>query len=201
MCVWVPLGLRLHRAAVYDGNFSAALSYPLQQCHHRSLLPYTSEWRISNKSATGFGDIMATETYGTRRANAYKILEDTLNLRDSRVYDTIVEDGKEKRVLNQNETTLAQQKQQAIKDAFAGWVWKDPQRRTLLVKRYNELFNSTRPREYDGSHIHFVGMNPEINLREHQRNAVAMCCMGITPFWRTKSVPARALRWRLPLWN
>ena len=140
--------------------------------------PYTSEWRISNKSATGFGDIMATETYGTRRANAYKILEDTLNLRDSRVYDTIVEDGKEKRVLNQNETTLAQQKQQAIKDAFAGWVWKDPQRRTLLVKKYNELFNSTRPREYDGSHIHFVGMNPEINLREHQRNAVAHVLYG-----------------------
>ena len=140
--------------------------------------PYTSEWRISNKSATGFGDIMATETYGTRRANAYKILEDTLNLRDSRIYDTIEEDGKEKRVLNQNETTLAQQKQQAIKDAFAGWVWKDPQRRTLLVKRYNELFNSTRPREYDGSHIHFVGMNPEINLREHQRNAVAHVLYG-----------------------
>ena len=140
--------------------------------------PYTSEWRISNKSATGFGDIMATETYGTRRANAYKILEDTLNLRDSRVYDTIVEDGKEKRVLNQNETTLAQQKQQAIKDAFAGWVWKDPQRRALLVKKYNELFNSTRPREYNGSHIHFVGMNPEINLREHQRNAVAHVLYG-----------------------
>ena len=140
--------------------------------------PHTSEWRISNKSATGFGDIMATETYGTRRANAYKILEDTLNLRDSRVYDTIEEDGKEKRVLNQNETTLAQQKQQAIKDAFAGWVWKDPQRRALLVKRYNELFNSTRPREYDGSHIHFVGMNPEINLREHQRNAVAHVLYG-----------------------
>ena len=140
--------------------------------------PYTSEWRISNKSATGFGDIMATETYGTRRANAYKILEDTLNLRDSRVYDTIEEDGKEKRVLNQNETTLAQQKQQAIKDAFAGWVWKDPQRRTLLVKKYNELFNSTRPREYDGSHIHFVGMNPEISLREHQRNAIAHVLYG-----------------------
>ena len=140
--------------------------------------PYTSEWRISNKSATGFGDIMATETYGTRRANAYKILEDTLNLRDSRVYDTIEEDGKEKRVLNQNETTLAQQKQQAIKDAFAGWVWKDPQRRALLVKKYNELFNSTRPREYDGGHIHFVGMNPEINLREHQRNAIAHVLYG-----------------------
>ena len=140
--------------------------------------PYTSEWRISNKSATGFGDIMATETYGTRRANAYKILEDTLNLRDSRVYDTIEENGKEKRVLNQNETTLAQQKQQAIKDAFASWVWKDPQRRALLVKKYNELFNSTRPREYDGGHIHFVGMNPEINLREHQRNAIAHVLYG-----------------------
>ena len=101
-----------------------------------------------------------------------------MNLRDSRVYDTIEEDGKEKRVLNQNETTLAQQKQQSIKDAFAGWVWKDPQRRALLVKKYNELFNSTRPREYDGSHIHFVGMNPEINLREHQRNAVAHVLYG-----------------------
>ena len=140
--------------------------------------PYTSEWRISGKSATGYGDIMATETYGTRSINAYKILEDTLNLRDSRVYDTIEEDGKEKRVLNQHETTLAQQKQQAIKDAFASWVWKDPQRRTLLVKKYNELFNSTRPREYDGSHIHFVGMTPEINLREYQRNAIAHVLYG-----------------------
>ena len=140
--------------------------------------PYTAEWRVEGKTATGRGDIISSETYGTRRANAYKILEDTLNLRDSRVYDTIEEDGKEKRVLNQNETTLAQQKQQAIKDAFAGWVWKDPQRRALLVKKYNELFNSTRPREYDGSHIHFVGMNPEINLREHQRNAVAHVLYG-----------------------
>ena len=140
--------------------------------------PYTSEWRISGKSATGYGDIMATETYGTRSINAYKILEDTLNLRDSRVYDTIEEDGKEKRVLNQHETTLAQQKQQTIKDAFAGWVWKDPQRRTLLVKKYNELFNSTRPREYDGSHIHFAGMTPEINLREHQRSAIAHVLYG-----------------------
>ena len=140
--------------------------------------PYTSEWRISGKSATGYGDIMATETYGTRSINAYKILEDTLNLRDSRVYDTIEEDGKEKRILNQHETTLAQQKQQAIKDAFASWVWKDPQRRTLLVKKYNELFNSTRPREYDGSHIHFVGMTPEINLREHQRSAIAHVLYG-----------------------
>ena len=123
-------------------------------------------------------DIMSTETYGTHRANAYKILEDTLNLRDCRIYDTIEEDGKERRVLNQKETMLAQQKQQAIKDTFAGWVWQDPQRRNLLVKQYNELFNSTRPREYDGSHIHFVGMNPEINLREHQRNAVAHVLYG-----------------------
>ena len=140
--------------------------------------PFTSEWRIGNKSAAGMYDIMSTETYGTHRANAYKILEDTLNLRDCRIYDTIEEDGKERRVLNQKETMLAQQKQQAIKDTFAGWVWQDPQRRNLLVKQYNELFNSTRPREYDGSHIHFVGMNLEINLREHQRNAVAHVLYG-----------------------
>lgn len=143
-----------------------------------SYSPYSSEWRISNKSAAGSNDIKSTETYGTHRANAYKILEDTLNLRDCRIYDTIEEDGKERRILNQKETTLAQQKQQAIKDAFAGWIWQDPQRRTALVKQYNELFNSTRPREYDGSHIHFVGMNPEINLREHQRNAVAHVLYG-----------------------
>ena len=140
--------------------------------------PFTSEWRIGNKSAAGMYDIMSTETYGTHRANAYKILEDTLNLRDCRIYDTIEEDGKERRVLNQKETMLAQQKQQAIKDTFAGWVWQDPQRRNLLVKQYNELFNSTRPREYDGSHIHFVGMNPEIHLQEHQRNAVAHVLYG-----------------------
>ena len=140
--------------------------------------PFTSEWRIGNKSAAGMYDIMSTETYGTHRANAYKILEDTLNLRDCRIYDTVEEDGKERRVLNQKETMLAQQKQQAIKDTFAGWVWQDPQRRNLLVKQYNELFNSTRPREYDGSHIHFVGMNPEINLQEHQRNAVAHVLYG-----------------------
>ena len=140
--------------------------------------PFTSEWRIGNKSAAGMYDIMSTETYGTHRANAYKILEDTLNLRDCRIYDTIEEDGKERRVLNQKETMLAQQKQQAIKGTFAGWVWQDPQRRNLLVKQYNELFNSTRPREYDGSHIHFVGMNPEINLQEHQRNAVAHVLYG-----------------------
>ena len=141
--------------------------------------PYTAEWRVEGKTATGRGDIISSETYGTSRANAYKILEETLNLKDVRIYDTIEDaEGKPKRVLNKRETMLAQQKQQAIKDAFAGWVWKDPQRRTLLVKRYNELFNSTRPREYDGSHIHFVGMNPEINLREHQRNAVAHVLYG-----------------------
>ena len=140
--------------------------------------PFTSEWRIGNKSAAGMYDIMSTETYGTHRANAYKILEDTLNLRDCRIYDTIEEDGKERRVLNQKETMLAQQKQQAIKDAFANWVWQDPQRRIALVKQYNELFNSTRPREYDGSHIKFVGMNPEITLREHQRNAIAHVLYG-----------------------
>ena len=141
--------------------------------------PYTAEWRVQGKSVLGHGDIMSTETYGTHRANAYKILEDTLNLKDVRIYDTIEDaEGKPKRVLNKNETTLAQQKQQAIKDAFANWIWQDPQRRISLVKQYNELFNSTRPREYDGSHIHFVGMNPEITLREHQRNAIAHVLYG-----------------------
>ena len=141
--------------------------------------PYTAEWRVQGKSALGHGDIMSTETYGTHRANAYKILEDTLNLKDVRIYDTIEDaEGKPKRVLNKNETTLAQQKQQAIKDAFANWIWQDPQRRISLVRKYNELFNSTRPREYDGSHIHFVGINPEISLREHQRNAIAHVLYG-----------------------
>ena len=141
--------------------------------------PYTAEWRVQGKSALGHGDIMSTETYGTHRANAYKILEDTLNLKDVRIYDTIEDaEGKPKRLLNKNETTLAQQKQQAIKDAFANWIWQDPQRRISLVKQYNELFNSTRPREYDGSHSHFVGMNPEITLREHQRNAIAHVLYG-----------------------
>ena len=141
--------------------------------------PYTAEWRVQGKSALGHGDIMSTETYGTHRANAYKILEDTLNLKDVRIYDTIEDaEGKPKRVLNKNETTLAQQKQQAIKDAFANWIWQDPQRRISLVRKYNELFNSTRPREYDGNHIHFVGMNPEISLREHQRNAIAHVLYG-----------------------
>ena len=141
--------------------------------------PYTAEWRVEGKTATGRGDIISSETYGTPRANAYKILEETLNLKDVRIYDTIEDaEGKPKRVLNKRETMLAQQKQQVIKDAFANWVWQDPQRRIALVKQYNELFNSTRPREYDGSHIKFVGMNPEITLREHQRNAIAHVLYG-----------------------
>ena len=141
--------------------------------------PYTAEWRVEGKTATGRGDIISSETYGTSRANAYKILEETLNLKDVRIYDTIEgAEGKPKRVLNKRETMLAQQKQQVIKDAFANWVWQDPQRRIALVKQYNELFNSTRPREYDGSHIKFVGMNPEITLREHQRNAIAHVLYG-----------------------
>ena len=141
--------------------------------------PYTAEWRVEGKTATGRGDIISSETYGTSRANAYKILEETLNLKDVRIYDTVEDaDGKPKRVLNKRETMLAQQKQQVIKAAFANWVWQDPQRRIALVKQYNELFNSTRPREYDGSHIKFVGMNPEITLREHQRNAIAHVLYG-----------------------
>ena len=139
----------------------------------------TAEWRIEGKTAMGKGDIMSCETYGTSRANAYKILEETLNLKDVRIYDTIEDDdGKPKRVLNKRETMLAQQKQQSIKDAFANWIWQDPQRRISLVRQYNELFNSTRPREYNGEHIHFVGMNPEISLREHQRNAIAHVLYG-----------------------
>ena len=140
---------------------------------------FSAEWNITGKSVVGRSDINANMTYGTERANAYKILEDTLNLRDVRIYDTIEDaDGREKRVLNSKETTLAQQKQQAIKDAFQEWIWKDPTRRHDLVQKYNELFNSTRPREYNGQHITFSGMNPEIQLREHQLNAVAHILYG-----------------------
>ena len=139
----------------------------------------TAEWRINGKSSPSYNDVAAYVTYGTDRANAYRILEETLNLKDIRIYDTIEEpDGKQKRVLNKKETTLAQQKQQAIKDAFQDWVWKDPRRREALVTKYNELFNSTRPREYDGSHIRFGGMNPDICLREHQKNAIAHVLYG-----------------------
>ena len=124
-------------------------------------------------------DVAANTTFGTSRINAYEILENTLNLRDVRIYDTVKDpDGKERRVLNPRETTLAQQKQQAIKDAFREWIWEDPERRDALVQTYNERFNSTRPREFDGSHIVFAGMNPEISLREHQRNAIAHILYG-----------------------
>ena len=139
----------------------------------------TAEWSISNKSAVADRNFSASMNYGTGRLNPYKILEDTLNLRDVRVYDTVKDtNGNDKRVLNEKETTLAQQKQQAIKDAFRDWIWKNPERREKLVTKYNELFNSTRPREYDGSHINFVGMNPEINLRDHQKNAIAHVLYG-----------------------
>ena len=135
---------------------------------------FTAEWNISGKNSIPYNDINARMTYGTDCANAYKILEDTLNLRDVRIYDTVRDaDGTEKRVLNSKETTLAQQKQQAIKEAFRDWIWKDPDRRRELVQLYNERFNSTRPREYDGRHLIFPGMNPEITLREHQRGAIA----------------------------
>ncbi len=141
--------------------------------------PVTGEWRVEGKSAVGANDVNAYNTYGTQRMNAYKILENTLNLRDVRVYDKVVDvDGTERRVLNSKETTLAQQKQQVIKDAFTDWLWKDTDRRQTLVAKYNELFNSTKPREYDGSHLTFPGMNPEIELRQHQRDAIARILYG-----------------------
>ena len=150
-----------------------------RQLIHVNYSPVTAEWNISGKSVPSMRDVNAYMTYGTERANAYKILEDTLNLRDIRIYDIVTDpDGTERRILNSKETTLAQQKQQDIKDSFHEWIWQDLDRRQALVQRYNELFNSTRPREYDGSHIRFSGMNPEIHLREHQLNAVAHILYG-----------------------
>ena len=141
--------------------------------------PFTAEWQISGKNVVGQNNVAAYSTYGTGRANAYKILEDSLNLRDVRIYDTVEDaDGKERRVLNAKETTLAAQKQQAIRDAFRDWIWRDPERRQALVRQYNEEMNATRPREYDGSHIVFGGMNPAITLREHQKNAIAHVLYG-----------------------
>ena len=141
--------------------------------------PYTAEWNISNKSYMGRDDVVSRTIFGTDRASAYQLLEDALNLRDTRIYDTVTDpDGKEKRVLNDKETTLAQQKQQSIKDAFKDWIFNDPRRRETLVKQYNEEMNSIRPREYDGSHIVFSGMTPEISLREHQKNAIAHVLYG-----------------------
>ncbi len=140
---------------------------------------FTAEWQISGKNAVGQRDVAAYTTYGTGRANAYKILEDSLNLRDVRIYDTVEDaDGKERRVLNAKETTLAAQKQQAIREAFKDWIWRDPERRQALVRQYNEEMNATRPREYDGSYIVFGGMNPAITLREHQKNAIAHVLYG-----------------------
>ena len=151
----------------------------LHRVIHVNYSEYTAEWNISGKSAVSESSVTAYVTYGTRRANAYRILEDTLNLRDVRIYDMVTDpDGKERRVLNQKETTLAQQKQQAIKAVFHEWIWKAPNRRETLVAQYNELFNATRPREYDGQHITFGGMTPDIQLREHQRNAVAHILYG-----------------------
>ena len=144
-----------------------------------SYVPYTAEWQVSRKSMVRYNDVAAFTTYGTDRASAYRLLEDALNLRDIRIYDTIEDaDGRERRVLNAKETTLAAQKQQLIRDAFKDWIWKDPERRETLVRQYNEEMNSTRPREYDGSHIVFSGMNPEISLREHQKNAIAHVLYG-----------------------
>ena len=146
------------------------------ECHYT---PFTAEWQISGKNVVGQNNVAAYSTYGTSRANAYKILEDSLNLRDVRIYDTVEDaDGKERRVLNAKETTLAAQKQQAIRDAFRDWIWRDPERRQALVRQYNEEMNATRPREYDGSHIVFGGMNPAITLREHQKNAIAHVLYG-----------------------
>lgn len=137
----------------------------------------TGQWNIKGKNAD-YGNSLVNMTYGTSRRNAYTILEDSLNLKDSRVYDTIEEDGKEKRVLNKKETTIASQKQEAIREAFKDWVFRDPERRQVLVAKYNQLFNSTRPREYDGSHLKFPGMTPDIELKPHQKNAVAHVLYG-----------------------
>lgn len=139
---------------------------------------YTGEWNVEGKGRVSYSDVMSNVTYGTGRANAYKIIEETLNLRDVRIYDTKEVDGRETRVLNKKETTLAQQKQEAIKQAFKDWIFKDPERRQTLVRLYNDRFNSVRPREYDGSHLAFAGISPDIILRPHQLNAVAHIIYG-----------------------
>ena len=139
---------------------------------------YTGEWQVEGRSLDK-GNVKANNTYGTTRANAYRIIEDTLNLRDVRIYDYVEdEDGKKKAILNKKETAIAQGKQDLIKQAFQDWIWKDPERRQRLTDYYNENFNAIRPREYDGSHLNFYGMNPEIRLREHQKNGVARILYG-----------------------
>jgi N12 class adenine-specific DNA methylase len=139
---------------------------------------FSGEWNISNKGRDSNGNVRVRMTYGTDRASGYRLLEDTLNLRDTRIYDIIEEDGQEKSVLNKKETMLAQQKQDAIKAAFQEWIFRDPTRRADLVREYNSRFNSIRPREYNGAHLHFQGMNPSIELRPHQKNAVAHVLYG-----------------------
>ena len=153
--------------------------YYLQRAIQVNYAAYTAEWQVTGKSSVSDSDVAAYTTYGTSRANAYRLLEDALNLRDVRIYDTVEDaDGRERRVLNARETTLAAQKQQAIRDAFRDWIWRDPERRQTLVRQYNEEMNSTRPREYDGSHITFGGMNPAITLRDHQLGAIAHILYG-----------------------
>ena len=153
--------------------------YYLRRSIHVEYSPYTAAWNISNKRNISGNDVAAWNTYGTDYVSAYEILEDSLNLRDVRVYDTVEDEhGKPKRVLNGKQTTLAQQKQQLVRDAFKDWIWADPTRRQSLVEQYNREMNSIWPREYDGSHIVFAGMNPEISLREHQRNAIAHVLYG-----------------------
>ena len=153
--------------------------YYLQRAIQVNYASYTAEWQVTGKSSVSEKDVAAYTTYGTSRANAYRLLEDALNLRDVRIYDTVEDaDGRERRVLNTRDTTLAAQKQQAIRDAFKDWIWRDPERRQTLVRQYNEEMNSTRPREYDGSHITFGGMNPAITLRDHQLGAIAHILYG-----------------------
>ena len=138
----------------------------------------TGEWRVMNKSADSKDNVRVYTTYGTKRVNAYELFEAALNQRDVRIFDTKTVDGEETRVLNEKQTMIAQQKQEAICEAFKYWIFKDPERREVLCRKYNEKFNNIRPREYDGSHINFVGMTPEISLRPHQRNAVAHILYG-----------------------
>ena len=153
--------------------------YYLQRAIQVNYASFTAEWQVTSKNSVSENDVAAYTTYGTSHANAYKILEDSLNLRDVRIYDTVEDaDGRERRVLNAKETTLAAQKQQAIREAFRDWIWRDPERRQTLVRQYNEEMNSTRPREYDGSHITFGGMNPAITLRDHQLGAIAHVLYG-----------------------
>ena len=160
----------------------------------------SGQWNIKGKSAD-FGNPLIEATHGTGRANAYKILEDSLNLRDCRIFDTVIEDGKEKRVLNKKETMLASQKQEAIREEYKGWIFGDAKRREVLCQKYNELFNSNRPREYDGSHLIFPGMSPNITLLPHQKKQLPISFTEIIPCLRTVLGRAKLLKWRLQQWR